>query len=62
MASFKYLLFLLLTLGLISHSSALIGSAVKKVQKDFAALTRRVTARHILVSNEEIALALKRRV
>ena len=35
---------------------------LQKVQKDFAALTRRVTAHHILVSDEEIALALKRKI
>lgn len=45
-----------------SNSAAFVGSAWNKVQKDLAALTRRVTARHILVANEEIALALKRKI
>jgi peptidyl-prolyl cis-trans isomerase C len=43
-------------------SSAFVGGALKKVQKDFTALTRRVTAHHILVNNEEVALALKRKI
>jgi peptidyl-prolyl cis-trans isomerase C len=43
-------------------SPAFVGSAWNKVQNDLAALTRRVTARHILVANEEIALALKRKM
>ena len=47
---------------LFPFSSAFVGGAFKKVQKDFAALTRRVTARHILVNNEEVALALKRKI
>lgn len=43
-------------------SPAFVGDALNKVQKDLAALTRRVTARHILVANPEIALALKRKI
>lgn len=42
--------------------TAFIGGALNKVQKDLAALTRRVTARHILVANEEIAMVLKRKI
>jgi peptidyl-prolyl cis-trans isomerase C len=43
-------------------SFGFVGGALNKVIKDFQALTRRVTARHILVSNEEIALAMKRKI
>lgn len=43
-------------------SFGFVRGALNKVQKDFQALTRRVTSRHILVSNEEIALALKRKI
>lgn len=44
-------------------SHAFVGRGIiQKVQKDFQALTRRVTARHILVADEEIALALKRKI
>ena len=53
---------LLLLLFQFTITQALVGSAFQKIQKDFAALTRRVTARHILVSNEEVALALKRKI
>ncbi len=42
--------------------TAFVGSVWDKVQNDLAALTRRVTARHILVANEEIALTLKRKI
>jgi peptidyl-prolyl cis-trans isomerase C len=42
--------------------SAFVGAALNKVQKDFAALTRRVTAHHILVANQEVALALKQKI
>lgn len=48
-----------------SHSfsePAFIENAWRKVTKDLAALTRRVTARHILVANEDVALALKRKI
>ena len=53
---------LLLLLLSLHSSSAFVGGAFKKIQKDYAALTRRVTARHILVNNEEVALALKRKI
>ena len=39
-----------------------VGGMLQKVQTDFNALTRRVTAHHILVHNEEVALALKRKI
>ena len=41
---------------------AFVGGAFDKIQNDLAALTRRVTAHHILVSNAEVALALKRKI
>jgi len=41
---------------------AFIENAWDKLQNDLAALTRRVTARHILVANEEVAMALKRKI
>ncbi|CAJ1946926.1 unnamed protein product [Cylindrotheca closterium] len=54
---------LLLLFQFTLPTQALVGSALfSKIQKDFAALTRRVTARHILVSNQEVALALKRKI
>jgi hypothetical protein len=52
-------LFLLPLLTGLSTSSAW---TVDKVQQDLAALTRRVTARHILVANPDVALALKRKI
>ena len=39
-----------------------VGDVFDKVQRDLLALTRRVTARHILVSNDEVALTLKRKI
>ena len=44
--------------SLVEHSSG----AFQKVQKDYASLTRRVTARHILVSDEKIAQVLKQKI
>lgn len=58
----KLLPTLLLLLLFVQSSSAFVGEALQKIQKDFGALTRRVTARHILVNNEEVALALKRKI
>jgi hypothetical protein len=52
----------LLQLSLLPLSSAFVGGALEKVQNDLAALTRRVTARHILVPNPEVAVALKRKI
>ena len=43
--------------------SSFIGSALDKIQNDFNALTRRVSARHILLPpNTDVALALKQRI
>ncbi|KAL3942794.1 MAG: hypothetical protein SGBAC_003070 [Bacillariaceae sp.] len=58
----SFLLPLLILLFQFTSAQALVGGAFQKIQKDFQALTRRVTARHILVSNEEVALALKRKI
>ena len=33
-----------------------------RIRKDYLALTRRVTVRHILLSNEDVAIALKRKI
>ena len=42
---------------------AFIGTAAEKIRRDFLALTRRVTARHILLpKNDEVALALKQKI
>lgn len=41
---------------------AFLGDAFRKVEKDFLSLTRRVTARHILLSHEEVARTLKRKI
>lgn len=59
---FRWLLLVLFISDQWTGSRAFVGGAFKKVQKDFQALTRRVTARHILVSNEEVAMALKRKI
>jgi parvulin-like peptidyl-prolyl isomerase len=43
--------------------SAFTGSAMERIYNDLNALTRRVTARHILLpANKEVALALKQRI
>jgi peptidyl-prolyl cis-trans isomerase C len=44
-----------------AHASFVV-DAMKKVQKDYQSLTRRVTARHILLPNDDVALALKRKI
>ena len=41
---------------------AFVNSALKKIENDFNALTRRVTARHILVPNERVARVLKQKI
>jgi peptidyl-prolyl cis-trans isomerase C len=55
-------IFVLLMLATTTTTNAFVDDAFRKVHMDFEALTRRVTARHILVSNEEIAIALKRKI
>jgi parvulin-like peptidyl-prolyl isomerase len=43
--------------------SSYVGSALEKIQNDFNALTRRVTAHHILLPpNTDVVLALKQRI
>ena len=54
--------FMLLSTTTTTTTTAFVDDAFRKVQMDFESLTRRVTARHILVSNEEIATALKRKI
>eukprot|EP00536_Pseudo-nitzschia_multiseries_P018471 jgi/Psemu1/315947/fgenesh1_kg.2573_\ len=46
----------------LSVSDAFIVGAFKRVEKDFLSLTRRVTARHILVPDEEVARVLKQKI
>ncbi|MGK3737650.1 MAG: parvulin-like peptidyl-prolyl isomerase [Bacillariaceae sp.] len=53
--------FVLLSIA-TTPTNAFIDGAFQKVQKDFASLTRRVTARHILVSDEKIAQVLKQKI
>ena len=53
---------LLTSLNNARPANGFINEAFTKVQKDFQALTRRVTAYHIMVANEEIAVALKRKI
>ena len=44
-------------------AAALVGPMADRVRNDFLALTRRVTARHILLpKNEDVALALKQKI
>lgn len=49
---------------LVSFAQSLfVGSVLEKIQNDFNALTRRVTAHHILLPpNTDVALALKQRI
>jgi PPIC-type PPIASE domain len=56
------LLLLVWALTILQPSHAFLNDAIQKIQKDFAALTRRVTARHILVSNDQVAAALKTKI
>ena len=56
------LLVLLFSIVTPTPTDAFIGGAFQKVQKDYASLTRRVTARHILVSDEKIAQVLKQKI
>mmetsp|Transcript_25806 Transcript_25806/g.55171 ORF Transcript_25806/g.55171 Transcript_25806/m.55171 type:complete len:216 (-) Transcript_25806:833-1480(-) len=53
---------LLAVIGNLPVADAFIDGAFKRVEKDFLSLTRRVTARHILVSDEQVAIALKRKI
>ncbi|KAG7340395.1 peptidyl-prolyl cis-trans isomerase [Nitzschia inconspicua] len=61
-SSLRFSVMILLFLLLIHGSYAFLNDVFQKVQNDFFALTRRVTARHILVSNTEIATALKQKI
>jgi len=51
-----------LFLGWLPTTDAFLNDAARKIEKDFLALTRRVTARHILVQDEKVALALKQKI
>lgn len=48
--------------GRVPVANAFIEGAFKRVEKDFLSLTRRVTARHILVSDEKVAKVLKQKI
>ena len=48
--------------GSLPFADAFIDGAFRRVEKDFLALTRRVTSRHILVQDEKIAKALKQKI
>jgi len=54
--------FVLLSIATTPTNAFILDGAFQKVQKDFASLTRRVTARHILVSDEKIAQVLKQKI
>ena len=43
-------------------SDAFINGAFRKIEKDFQSLTRRVTCRHILVPDEQVAKVLKQKI
>ena len=43
-------------------ADAFINIAFQKIEKDFLALTRRVTTRHILVPDEKVARVLKQKI
>jgi len=51
-----------IVVGNLPGADAFINGAFRKVEKDFLALTRRVTCRHILVPNEQVARVLKRKI
>jgi hypothetical protein len=59
-----FLLFFLLCGPLFEKANAWIFQPFKQVQKDYLALTRRVTARHILLppKSEEVCLVLKQKI
>jgi len=46
----------------IATTHAFIDGAFQRVQKDYLSLTRRVTARHILVPDEKVAMVLKQKI
>lgn len=52
----------ILLAGSLPFADAFIDGAFRRVEKDFLALTRRVTSRHILVQDEKIAKALKQKI
>jgi len=52
----------LLVLLFLPHSPAWILQSLRRIQDDYQALTRRVTARHILLPNTETALTLKQKL
>lgn len=57
------LVFLLPTLSLASASSSPSAAFIDVISRDFAALTRKVTAHHILLpKSDEVALALKQSI
>lgn len=49
-------------IGNFPIADAFITDAYNKIEKDFLALTRRVTARHILVPDEQVAKVLKQKI
>lgn len=48
--------------GSLPVTDAFIDGAFKKIEKDFLSLTRRVTARHILLPDEKVARVLKQKI
>lgn len=60
-AAFLAVTFVIISSPCLSADAFIVG-AFKRVEKDFQSLTRRVTARHILVPDEEIARVLKQKI